>query len=65
MEMSFLTIKARIAEAPDPSDRRLAPRVPVVTHTVEYPLHHANDALDDVRHGRIEGAAVLVPSGPR
>jgi len=29
VEMSFLTIKARIAEAPDPSDRRLAPRVPV------------------------------------
>jgi hypothetical protein len=29
MEMSFSMIKARIAEAPDPSDRRLAPRVPV------------------------------------
>lgn len=43
----------------------LAPRVPVVTHTVEYPLQRANEALDDVRHGRIEGAAVLVPShGP-
>jgi hypothetical protein len=27
--MSFSMIKARIAEAPDPSDRRLAPRVPV------------------------------------
>jgi propanol-preferring alcohol dehydrogenase len=43
----------------------LAPRVPVVTHTVEYPLHHANEALDDMRHGRIEGAAVLVPSRAR
>jgi alcohol dehydrogenase, propanol-preferring len=43
----------------------LAPRVPVVTHTVEYPLPKANEALDDMRHGRIEGAAVLVPSGPR
>jgi propanol-preferring alcohol dehydrogenase len=39
----------------------LAPRVPVVTRTVEYPLHRANEALDDVRNGRIEGAAVLVP----
>ena len=29
MEMSFSMIKARIAEAPDPSDRRLSPRVPV------------------------------------
>lgn len=29
MEMSFLMIKARIAEAPDPSDRRRLPRLPV------------------------------------
>ena len=43
----------------------LAPRVPVATHTVEYPLHDANEALDDVRHGRIEGAAVLVPPHAR
>jgi propanol-preferring alcohol dehydrogenase len=39
----------------------LAPRVPVETRTVEYPLDRANEALDDVRTGRIEGAAVLVP----
>ena len=39
----------------------LAPRVPVETRTVEYPLDRANEALDDVRHGRIEGSAVLVP----
>ena len=39
-----------------------APRVPVETRTVEYPLDRANEALDDVRNGRIEGAAVLVPS---
>jgi propanol-preferring alcohol dehydrogenase len=26
-----------------------------------YPLEHANDALDDLRHGRFTGAAVLVP----
>ena len=39
----------------------LAPRVPVETRTVEYPLDRANEALDDVRNGRIEGAAVLVP----
>lgn len=29
MEMSFSMIKARLAEAPDPTDRRRAPRVPV------------------------------------
>src|SRR6478752_66728 len=39
----------------------LAPRVPIETRTVEYPLHRANEAIDDVRSGRIEGAAVLVP----
>jgi propanol-preferring alcohol dehydrogenase len=39
----------------------LAPQVPVATRVVEYPLDRANEALDDVRHGRIEGAAVLVP----
>jgi propanol-preferring alcohol dehydrogenase len=38
----------------------LAPRVPVRTHTVSYPLEHANQALDDLRRGRLSGAAVLV-----
>jgi propanol-preferring alcohol dehydrogenase len=38
----------------------LAPRVPVRTHTVSYPLEHANQALDDLRCGRLSGAAVLV-----
>ncbi len=42
----------------------LAPRVPVETRTVEYPLERANEALDDLRTGRIEGAAVLVPPRP-
>jgi propanol-preferring alcohol dehydrogenase len=37
----------------------LAPRVPVHTHVREYPLEAANDALDDLRAGRIRGAAVL------
>jgi alcohol dehydrogenase, propanol-preferring len=31
------------------------------THTQHYPLHDANRALDDLRHGRLQGAAVLVP----
>ena len=39
----------------------LAPRVPVRTRPHEYRLEEANRALDDLRHGRIEGAAVLVP----
>jgi propanol-preferring alcohol dehydrogenase len=39
----------------------LAPRVPVRTATVPYPLARANDALEDLRRGRVRGAAVLVP----
>jgi propanol-preferring alcohol dehydrogenase len=41
----------------------LAPLVPVQTRPTVYPLEKANDALDDLRSGRIEGAAVLVPPG--
>ncbi|WP_420426361.1 zinc-dependent alcohol dehydrogenase family protein [Algiphilus sp.] len=39
----------------------LAPKVPVRTHTVTYALDAANTALDDLRAGRLSGAAVLVP----
>jgi alcohol dehydrogenase, propanol-preferring len=39
----------------------LAPRVPVRTRPQQYRLEDANQALDDLRHGRIEGVAVLVP----
>jgi propanol-preferring alcohol dehydrogenase len=39
----------------------LAPQVPVQTRAAVYPLENANEALDDLRNGRIEGAAVLVP----
>jgi propanol-preferring alcohol dehydrogenase len=40
---------------------QLAPAVPVRTTTRAYPLARANEALDDLRSGRLEGAAVLVP----
>ncbi|MFZ6641763.1 zinc-dependent alcohol dehydrogenase family protein [Undibacterium sp. TC4M20W] len=40
---------------------RLAPQIGIVTHTNSYPLSQANSALDDLRAGRFEGAAVLVP----
>ncbi|MFT0859395.1 zinc-dependent alcohol dehydrogenase family protein [Ancylobacter sp. G4_0304] len=39
----------------------LAPRIGIATRTTAYPLHEANRALDDLRHGRFDGAAVLVP----
>ncbi len=38
----------------------LAYRVPVHTEIEAFPLEQANEALDRLRSGRIEGAAVLV-----
>ena len=40
---------------------RLAPQMGIVTQTTRYPLDQANQALADLRAGRFEGAAVLVP----
>jgi alcohol dehydrogenase, propanol-preferring len=39
----------------------LAPKIGIVTQTTGYPLQEANQALADLRAGRFEGAAVLVP----
>ena len=39
----------------------VAQRVPIRTYTQTYPLERANEALADLRGGRVEGAAVLVP----
>jgi alcohol dehydrogenase, propanol-preferring len=40
---------------------RLAPEIGIVTRTTSYPLREDNQALADLRAGRFEGAAVLVP----
>ena len=42
----------------------LADQGKVVLHSSRYPLEAANDAIDDLRHGRIRGRAVLIPGGP-
>jgi propanol-preferring alcohol dehydrogenase len=39
----------------------LAPKVPVRTETQTFALEDANEALDALRHGRLTGAAVLLP----
>ncbi|RWD62903.1 MAG: zinc-binding alcohol dehydrogenase family protein [Mesorhizobium sp.] len=39
----------------------IAQRAEVRTHTTTYPLEQANQALDDLRMGRLSGAAVLQP----
>src|SRR5208282_3301409 len=36
----------------------LAPRIPVRTEVQQYPLLRANEALADLRNGRVRGAAV-------
>jgi len=40
---------------------QLVPQMKIVTKTTIYPLNQANQALADLRAGRFEGAAVLVP----
>lgn len=39
----------------------IAPKAGIKTETVVYPLEAANEALADLRQGRLQGAAVLVP----
>jgi alcohol dehydrogenase, propanol-preferring len=40
---------------------RLALEIPIRTDVTAYPLANANEALQDLKHDRIRGAAVLVP----
>jgi len=39
----------------------IAEEAGIATETVHYPLAQANEALGDLRSGRLQGAAVLVP----
>ena len=39
----------------------LVPKMGIVVKTTTYPLQQANKALEDLRAGRFDGAAVLVP----
>lgn len=39
----------------------IVPKARIATQTTPYPLSKANDALSDLRTGRLQGAAVLVP----
>ena len=43
----------------------LAPRVPVHTEVQTFPLEEANEALDRLRSGKVQGAAVLVTEAAR
>jgi propanol-preferring alcohol dehydrogenase len=39
----------------------VAAEVPIHTSVTPFPLDQANEALDALRHGRLQGAAVIVP----
>jgi propanol-preferring alcohol dehydrogenase len=41
----------------------IAPKVPIKTAVIRFPLAAANEALEGLRHGRFQGAAVIVPGG--
>jgi propanol-preferring alcohol dehydrogenase len=40
----------------------IAPKIPVKTEVEEFPLSEANEALDRLREGKLQGAAVLITS---
>jgi propanol-preferring alcohol dehydrogenase len=39
----------------------VAAEAPIHTSVTPFPLDQANEALDALRHGRLQGAAVIVP----
>ena len=59
-ERSILSV-ANLTRADGAEFLKLAAQVPVKTETRVFPLDQANEALDLLRAGEIEGAAVLVP----
>lgn len=59
-ERSVVSV-ANLARADGEEFLALSARAPIKTATTPYPLEKANEALDDLRAGRLEGAAVLTP----
>jgi propanol-preferring alcohol dehydrogenase len=53
---------ANLTRADADSFLRIAPDAGIRTHVTRYALGEANAALDDLRTGRLTGAAVLVPN---
>jgi propanol-preferring alcohol dehydrogenase len=59
-ERSILSV-ANLTRADGREFMKIAAEAPIRTQTSTYPLNQANEALERLREGRIEGAAVLVP----
>ena len=62
MERSICSV-ANLTRRDGEEFMRLAPKVPVKSHAIPYKLEQANEALEDLRAGRLSGAAVLVMKG--
>jgi propanol-preferring alcohol dehydrogenase len=52
---------ANLTRADGEAFMRVAGETPLRSATRSYPLEQANQALADLREGRLEGAAVLLP----
>lgn len=59
-ERSILSV-ANLTRADGREFMELAAQAPIGTHTTEFPLIQANEALEALHSGTFEGAAVLVP----
>lgn len=52
---------ANLTRADGEEFMKIAAEIPVRTTTTSFPLERADEALADLREGRLEGAAVLIP----
>ncbi len=52
---------ANLTRADGEDFMRVAEELPIITSVTPMRLEDANEALDEMRAGRLEGAAVLVP----
>jgi propanol-preferring alcohol dehydrogenase len=59
-ERSILSV-ANLTRVDGAEFMEIAAQAPIRTQTTEFPLSQANEALNAVRSGTLEGAAVLVP----
>lgn len=59
-ERQLLSV-ANLTRADGTEFLRVAAQVPLQVEITPYPLARANEALDDLRAGRLQGAAVLLP----
>ncbi|MBX3562399.1 MAG: zinc-dependent alcohol dehydrogenase family protein [Sphingomonas sp.] len=59
-ERAILSV-ANLTRADGAEFMAMAAEAPIATHVTTFPLAEANDAMDALRAGKIEGAAVLLP----